>query len=459
MAPSPSVPAGEVAVATHATSVTAGAAVGEIERFLQDALTRLGPDQREAARSGAGRPRVLPALALWGGLLVCVLRGFSSQLALWRLLTGGNFWFYPRFPVTDQAVYKRLEQGGEAPLRGLFEQISQVLAERLAPYRDERLAPFAADVVALDESTLDQVARTLPALRGVRAGDDRLLPGKLSAVFDLRRQQFRRVRYQADPRQNEKLAARALLEGLARGTLLLADLGYFAFAWFDALTDAGYWWVSRLRAKTSFTVLHRFCDDGRVFDGLVWLGKHRADRAAHAVRLVRFPVGGTTFSYLTNVLDPRVLPIAEIARLYARRWDLELAFKLIKRQLGLHLLWSAKDGVILQQVWAVLTIAQILQALRLEIAARAGVDPFEVSLPLLVEYLPRYAYEGRDPVAVFVEHGRALGFIRPSRRTAIRAPTVPPEQLTPAPPGLVLLRPPRYAHKDCGPRPAEKTAK
>ena len=44
--------------------------------------------------------------------------------------------------------------------------------------------------------------------------------------------------------------------------------------------------------------------------------------------------------------------------------------------------------------------------MRLEIAYKAGVDPFEVSIGLLVEYAPRYAYEGRDPVKVFVERGR-----------------------------------------------------
>lgn len=459
MAPASRMSSSQEVAATPVTSGRSEAVVGEIEQFLQEVLTGLEPDPGQAARRGAGRPRVLPALALWGGLLVCVLRGFSSQLALWRLLSSGNFWFSPRLPVTDQAVYKRLAQDTDGPLRRLFEQISAVLTARLAPYRDLTLAPFATDVVALDATTLDRIARLLPALRPVPPGDDRLLPGKLSCAFDLRRQQFRRVQYQADVRQNDKVAAPALLEGLARGTLLLADLGYFAFAWFDALTEAGYWWISRLRAKTSTVVLHTFYQDAHTFDGLVWLGKHRADRAAHAVRLVRFTVGGATFAYLTNVRDPRVLPLGEIARLYARRWDLELAFKLIKRHLGLHLLWSAKDVVILQQVWAVLIIAQILQALRLEIAGRAGVDPFDVSLPLLVEYAPRYAYEGRDPVAVFVEHGRALGFIRPSRRTAIRAPTLSPEQLTPAPPGLILLRPPRHAHKDCGPRPAKQPGK
>jgi hypothetical protein len=426
--------------------------VGEIEAFLCQVVAGLEPDPAERSR-GRGRPRVLPALALWGGLLVCVLRGFGSQVALWRLLSLGNLWFYPRFAVTDQAVYQRLAGAGDEPLRRLFERVSAVLAARLAPFAAANLAPFAADVVAFDDTTLDQVARTLPALRGTPPGDARLLPGKLSCAFDLRRQQFRRVWYRADPHQNEKRAAADLLTGLATGTLILADLGFFSFRWFDDLTDAGFWWVSRLRARTSAVVLHTFYQDAHAFDGLIWLGKHRADRAAHAVRLVRFTVGGVTRSYVTNVLDPRVLPLGDLARLYARRWDLELAFKLVKRHLGLHLLWSAKTVVILHQVWAVLIIAQVLQALRLEIAARAGADPFEVSLPLLVEYAPRLAYAGRDPVAVLVERGRELGFIRPSRRTSLRVPAVSPAHLAAPPPDLVLTRAARYANKDCGPRP------
>jgi hypothetical protein len=429
--------------------------VGEIEAFLREVVAGLEPAAAGRAR-GRGRPRVLPALALWGGLLVCVLRGFGSQAALWRLLSLGRLWSYPRFAVTDQAVYKRLGAAGGEPVRRLFERVSAALAARLAPFAAPHLAPFAAGVVALDDSTLDRLARTLPALRGVAAGDDRLLPGKLSCCFDLRTQQFRRVLYREEPRRNEKLGARDLLAGLAPGTLILADLGFFGFRWFDDLTDGGFWWVSRLRAGTSTVVLHAFYDDGATFDGLVWLGKHRADRAKHAVRLVRFSVGGTAFAYVTNVTDPAVLPIREVARLYARRWDLELAFKLVKRELGLHLLWSAKDAVILQQVWAVLCIAQVLQALRLEIAARAGADPFEVSLPLLVAYAPRLAAEGRDPVAEFVAHGRALGFIRPSRRTATRAPEIPPERLAPPPGDLILTRAPRYAQKACGPRPKAK---
>jgi hypothetical protein len=427
-----------------------------LEAMVGDLVAALVPAE-EPRSGGRGRPRVLPALALWSGLVVCVLRGFSSQRALWRLLTSKALWHYPRFALSDEAVYQRLAAGGTAVLARLFTDMTAVLADRLAGAADRTLAPFATDVVAVDETTLDPVARKLPALAEVPPGDRRLLPGKLAAVYDLRRQLFRHVEHIPDPSQNEKVAARGLLAHVAAGGLVLADLGYFGFEWFDDLTDRGFWWVSKLRAKTSFEPIHAFYDRGETFDGLVWLGKHRADRAKHAVRLVQFRHGATLYRYVTNVHDPLLFPMADVARLYARRWDVEMAFNLIKTELGLHLLWSAKTVVVLQQVWAVLIIAQLLQALRLTVAAEAGVDPFEVSMPLLVAYLPQYARRGIDPVAAFVADGVALGFIRPSRRTRILAPRLADDHLTPPPPDLVLIRTPRYAGRKCD-KPAAAAA-
>jgi hypothetical protein len=450
-------PVGEAAgAAPHWRVAQAGplpgdGAADEIERFVRAVVAELRVDPAEPVTTGPGRPRVLPALALWAGLLVGVLRGASSQRALWRLLAVRGLWDYPRFPVTDEAVRLRLAAGGTAALEQLFRQLSAVLAERLAPYADATLAPFAAEVVALDSSTLDPLARTLPALRGLSTTER--LPGKLAGRFDLRRQQWQHVRHIADAHENDKVAARALLEGLPPGSLVLADLGYFAFEWFDDLGDAGHWFVSRLRAGTSYEVLHTFYQRGDTFDGLVWLGKYRADRARHAVRLVQFRQGGALYRYITNVLDPTVLPLYEVARLYARRWDFELAVKLVKRHLGLHLFWSAQPVVVQQQVWATLCLAQILHALQLEVAGRAGVDPFEVSLALLVEYFPQLARDGQDPVQVFVERGRQAGFIRPSTRTRIQAPRIPPEALAPLPPGTALTRAPRRARRKCGPGP------
>lgn len=182
---------------------------------------------------------------------------------------------------------------------------------------------------------------------------------------------------------------------------------------------------------------------------MVWLGKHRADRAKHAVRLVQFRQGGVLRQYLTNLRDPETLPLEAVVALYARRWDFELAVSLVKQHLGLSLWWSGKDVVVLQQLWAVLIIAQVLQALRVEIAGLAAVPVEEVSLALLARHVPRLAAQGRDPVAAFVADGRAAGFIRPARRVVLATPWAPPDALCPLPSGLALRRRPRYAERRC----------
>lgn len=421
------------------------AVADQVEQFLRETIDQCVP---EPPRGGPGAPRIIPALCLWSGLVLCVLRGMRHQRDLWRLLTQGALWDYPRVTVSDEAVYDRLERGGTAPLQALFAQVSALLADRLAPYAATDLAPFATTVVALDETTLDQVARRLPALRGAPFEDR--VGGTLAGVFDLRLQQWRSIEYRSEWRQNERVAARTLISTLPEGSLILADLGYFGFRWFDDLTDAKQWWVSRVRQKTSFKAIHTYYDQDGTFDGVVWLGAYAADRAKHAIRLIRFTVGTVQYQYMTNVLDPALLTIADIARLYARRWDIEMAISLVKTQLGLHLLWSAKPVVIEQQVIAALLIAQCLQALRLEIAGRAEVDPFEVSIALMVRYLPQFARLGKDPIASFLLNARDVGFIRPSTRTTIRAPAPAFTEYDPLPPDTVLIRIPRYANKQIG---------
>lgn len=343
-----------------------------------------------------------------------------------------------------------MAQGGANGLATLLTQITTLLEARLAPWLPRLVPPlatFANEIVALDETTLDPLARRLPATT-TRPAKERELPGKLAVLFDVRRQLFRTVQIIPDATQNEKVAARDLLAGVSRGALVLFDRGYFSFPFFDDLTARGLWWVTRWREKTSYTVIQPFAQHGDTFDGLIWLGAYRADQAAHPVRLIQFQHGGRIVRYLTNVCDPQLLPLHEVAHLYARRGDIEMAFQLIKQHLGLSLWWSTKDTIIHQQLYAILIIAQIVQALRLEIAARADVDVFDVSLPLVVRYLPQFAARGEDPVVAVVEHGRRAGFIRPARRIVIAAPE-PPLAYAMSLADRPRYRTPRYAQRRC----------
>jgi len=406
-----------------------------------------------AASTGPGRPRELPAEVLWSTLLLCVLQRVQGVREVWRAIVCQGY------DICDQAVYARLDAGGTEPLQAVFEQVSRMLAAWVQPLVEaqswEPLAPFARAVLALDETTLDPLARKLPRLRHFKKGAVELLPGKLASLFDVRLQVWQRIDYLADVQQNCKVHARAMLAGLRSGTLLLFDLGYFGFEWLDELTSSGLWYVSRLREKTSYTVVHTLYQSDEVLDALVWLGNHQA-KARSVARLVRVQVGCSWHEYLTNVLDPRVLPVGDLVRVYARRWDIELAFLLLKEHLHLHLWWNSKLTGILQQLWACLIIAQLLQAMRMEIACQAHVDPFEVSMPLVVRAIPTLLGSGQDPIALCVQRGRQLGFIRSSSRLQVQIPVIVAADIVPRPADLVLQRTPCYP-ADAG-RPGRKSS-
>lgn len=428
-----------------------GTSTDQLEGLLRSSVAELEEEEASGAR-GVGRPRELSAHCLWVAFLVCILRGLHSQKAVWRLLSLGPLWSFAHSVLTASAIYKRLDQAGSVPLEKLFAQISQRLLIVVRALLEQgeregtlpRLAPFAADILVLDETILDQVARRLPILRGVAKGATVLIPGKLVSLFSVRTQQWRRIHFEADSLQNEKVSARLMLTDLARGTLVLFDLGYYCFKWFDDLTAWGFWYVSRIRHNSAMRVLHCFYEQGETFDGIVFLGSKKGPRPKHAVRLVRFAMHGVLHTYITNVLDPHQLTMHDIAQLYARRWDIECAFLLLKTHLGLALFWSAKPHVLLQQVWGTLIIAQVLQVLRLQIAVQTQQDPYDVSMALLLEYLPTLSDYHPQGLGGLLSRGKDLGFIRPSSRIRIQTPDVSQLGLVPLPADLILEQVPNY---------------
>jgi hypothetical protein len=436
---------------THDTpSPHASAATTPLGAQLEQLLLTM-PATATSAPHKRGRPRTLSAWHLSLAVLLCLLHGLQSQLEVWRLIAFYGIGQLPALPLSDQAVYDRLEQDGVSAFQSVFAQLSQWLAQRLAPYENRRLAPFATAVLALDESVLDRVKRWVVWLREVPQGDSRLLPGRLVGLFDVRLQQWVRLDVLLDANADCKVHARAMLRGLAKGSLLLFDVGYFGFPWLDELTQAGYWYLTRHQ------IVHVLYQADGVFDALVYLGVHSSDRAGELARLVSFRRGSQQYWYLTNVRDPAVLPIVDIARLYARRWDIELAFRELKEHLQLRLLWSAKLGVIYQQIWASLILAQLVHAYQVELAAQAGVEPFDVSLALLSRHLPRLLLHTADPMGFLVQHGRAMGLIRPSSRRVMQAPVVPLQQINYPPPELLQPRQAHSAHRKCGSRYASQS--
>jgi hypothetical protein len=106
------------------------------------------------------------------------------------------------------------------------------------------------------------------------------------------------------------------------------------------------------------------------------------------------------------------------------------------------------------QLWIALILAQILHALQLHVALQAQVEPFDVSIHLLVELLSMMPDTSTPIVERLVQHGRFLGLIRPSTRLKVVVPDLEPHLLCPAPLLTDLVRRARSAQRNPHPRTA-----
>ena len=415
--------------------------VNQLLQFFEGLLPASAPEGTLPV--GRGRPITLSTAHL---LLSCVLlmirKSFTpAQIARTVLLEPVGA-FAPLLTASRQLVRQRLLALGLAPFTDLLQRVQDALSGQRPHPSACTLAPFASSIVAVDQCKLSAVAQLCEETRVLPKKSERLLVGKLSAVFDVVRQQWRHVQLLSDPFGDGTLNALLLLEDLPTGSLILADLGYFGFQWFQYLSDGGHFWISRLKSTTRYEIQHILYQQGDTLDALVWLGVYRSNQYPYLVRLVQYRHGQQLFQYVTNVLDPARLPLPNVVRLYARSFDIEMAFKLLKRTLGLHLWWACERVLVLQQLLLALALAQVIHFLQGEIAQEAGVEPVEVSVDILMKVLPQAQWPSPFGLAqCLVSHARQIGLIRPSRSIQLELPQIPLQEIIPPALDMPCVRP------------------
>lgn len=108
------------------------------------------------------------------------------------------------------------------------------------------------------------------------------------------------------------------------------------------------------------------------------------------------PPGGhpvrTRYRLITTLTSPATAPAAQIAALYAQRWEAETSYRELKtflRGTGRVLRSHHPDGV-RQETWALLCTHQIIQATRATAAATAGHDPDRISYTVTLRATRRH---------------------------------------------------------------------
>lgn len=404
----------------------------EIEQRLNELVKPAVWAELEYYRQLGRRNRLLTLPVMVALVLSLLWRRVPGVCALQRLLARERLLWSAPLQVSQPALAERfLTFPAELFERVLNRVLAQLPARQAARTRPlpagmQALKERFAGLYALDGTTLEALFRKLKALQ---EAPDAPLAGHLGVVYDLLSHRPARVWCVEDPLSNDKALLPQFLAWLPRNSLAVFDLGYFSFVFFDQLSAAGSWFVTRLRAKTSFDVQHVLRTDGLVRDRIVRLGRYRSNPSVRPVRLVEFQRRGVWLQYLTNVLDPQQLSVLEVVTLYEARWRIETAFLLVKRLLDLSYLWVGSLNGVQLQVWATWLYYAVLVDLCDDVADALAMPLERISVEMVARSLYHYVQAQADGYAgsavdYFADPvNRDLGIVKRARpqRHSLRA--------------------------------------
>jgi hypothetical protein len=339
------------------------------------------------------RNRLLNLPMMVAVVLALIWRRVPGVCTLQRMLAQERVLWSQPTKVSQPALSERLLTFPAV----LFERILYRVLARLPTRQQGRSHPqpellekvrqrFAA-CYAVDGTVLEALFRKLKSLQGE---PDAPLAGHLVAAVDLLSHLPAKLWWMDDPLSNDKAVLAPLLAWLRPNSLLVFDLGYFAFTFFDALTERDCWFVTRQRRKTSYQVERVLLNRPRLRDRIVHLGKYRANRSEHSVRLIEVYLGHRWQCYLTNVLEPERLSVVDVVCLYQYRWHIETAFLLVKRLLDLAYLWVGSINGVQLQVWATFLFYAILIDLCDEVAEVLQLPLDQISVEMVYRSLYFY---------------------------------------------------------------------
>lgn len=366
----------------------------DIEQRLNDLVKPAVYAEMQHYRELGLRNRVLNLPVMVSVVLAILWRNLPGVCELQRLLAQERVLWTAPLQVSQSALSQRLL----AFPAELFERVLQAVLAALPARSLARTRPvppvlkrvsgrFAAGY-ALDGTTLEALFRKLQALQEVAEAP---LAGHLAVLVDLVTHLPAKIWFAENPATNDKAFWPQILAWLPKNSLLVFDLGYFAFTWFDAVCEADSWFVTRLRAKTSFTVQQVLLERPQARDQTVKLGQYRSNPSTHLVRLIEVYVDGAWRQYVTNVLDPQQLSVLEVVALYDRRWHIETAFALVKRLLSLSYLWVGSLNGVQLQVWATWLYYAILIDLADDVAEVLQLPLERISVEMVSRTLYYYA--------------------------------------------------------------------
>lgn len=406
-------------------------AVAEIEAELFALLTPALLAPRQLERSDPHNPqrrirlraRILTLPVMVALVVSLVWRRLGSIAEVHRVLVqDGLLWVSP-LQVSEQAIAKRLDTLPASALATLFTEVSARLQAQPSPQLPglagwtEMRKQFPR-VAMVDGSTLEAVRKKTQTLQ---AQPGLVLAGRMMVMVEAFTHRPLWQLYTEEAAANDKRFAPEILTALPEGGLLIFDLGFFSFLWFDDFTEQHKYFVTRLRQNTAYRTTHVLSHGPYYRDELIEVGLYRSNPCRHPLRLVSVLWHGQWYRSLTNVLDPAQLSARQVCELYRRRWRIADAFLVTKRVLDLAYLWKASANGIQLQLYATLLFYLVLLHVCQQVAQSLNEPLEQISVEMVFRAFYHYSRaltrgETLELVPYLVHQVKLLGLVKRRRQ-------------------------------------------
>jgi hypothetical protein len=361
---------------TVAAGVFAPGHLGELTRYLPFELV---DDVLAQTRTVQRRLRELPSRT---GVYFVLALGLFPRIGyarVWAKLCAGLAGL--AVPVVSEKALRDLRRRlGPAPLKALFEVVAGPLAQPRTPgtcFAGMRTVAFDG-LNSLKVPDTDRNRSWMGRIR-YRMGFAGYPTLRLMCLAETGTRGLLGATIGAADDRDEATLAMRLLPLLAPGMLVLLDRGFDSAAFLTAIHRTGAMLLARGRSQRIPPVLRHLPD-----------GSYLSDLDGLAVRIIEADVTmsgadgtavGDRYRLITTLLDADRFPADALIRLYHERWEIESAYLALRHtMLDGHVLRSGDRAGLEQEVWALLTLYQLLRmAITTAVETRPGTNPDRAS--------------------------------------------------------------------------------
>jgi len=383
----------------------AATSVEYARNVLGRARDRIDPDWiREALSRGGAvevRRRKLPLdVVVWLIIGVNLIAGMGFVEIVRRLgltvLSRRNF---VQEPPGSSAVVEARRRLGSAPVRELFQIASShwLDLEDFEHLRFHGLRVYAVDGVTMRTTDTDSNAAEFGKPASIKGEPAAYPVVRTLALMDAVTHVIGDVEV-GSYKTSELALFEILQERVPAHSVTILDRNFDSVRHLSMLHSEAKerHWLARGKARLRVKVLRELGPGDQLAEIIVDKHARRLDASLPdrvMVRRIQYTAKGVAITVVTSMLDDQRFPAAEIAALYHRRWEIELAFDDIKTEQrdGALTLRSKTPDLVRQELYGLLLAHNLVRVEMARVAVLLRVPPTRISfhraLGLVAEHL------------------------------------------------------------------------